>query len=99
MDIMSEFLELRPKLLGYIFDTLAKAMKIKPTIKLDNLPRMADFALWGEAIARAMGYKDLEFISVYFDNIGKQNRLFQSLLALGIQKRLQAHGRALCQKH
>ena len=34
---------------------------------------MADFALWGEAIARAMGYKDLEFIQAYYENIGKQN--------------------------
>ena len=34
---------------------------------------MADFALWGEAIVRAMGYKDLEFINAYYENIGKQN--------------------------
>ena len=34
---------------------------------------MADFAIWGEAIAWAMGYKDLEFIKIYYDNIGKQN--------------------------
>jgi hypothetical protein len=72
-DIITEFLELRPKLLSYIFDISVKALKIKPTIKLNDLPRMADFAIWGEAIARAMGYKELEFISVYYDNIGKQN--------------------------
>jgi hypothetical protein len=72
-DIMAEFLKLRPKLLAYIFDTLVKAIKIKLTIQLNDLPRMADSAIWGEAIARAMGYKELEFISVYYDNIGKQN--------------------------
>jgi hypothetical protein len=33
---------------------------------------MADFAEWGEAIARAMGYKPLEFLTVYFENIGEQ---------------------------
>jgi len=71
--IMTEFFELRPKLLGYIFDILAKALQIKDTIRLNDLPRMADFALWAEAIARAMGYKDLEFINAYYDNIGKQN--------------------------
>ena len=49
------------------------ALQIKSTIKLNDLPRMADFAIWGEAIARAMGYKDLEFINAYYDNIGKQN--------------------------
>lgn len=72
-DIMTQFLELRPKLLGYIFDMLVKTLQIKPTIRLNDLPRMADFAIWGEAIARAMGYKDLEFINAYYDNIGKQN--------------------------
>ena len=72
-DIMTEFLKLRPKLLAYVFDTLVKAIKIKPTIQLSGLPRMADSAIWGEAIARAMGYKELEFIVVYYGNIGKQN--------------------------
>jgi hypothetical protein len=72
-DIMSEFFQLRPKLLGYVFDVLVKALQIKPTVKLNDLPRMADFALWGEAIARALGYRELEFISAYYDNIGKQN--------------------------
>jgi hypothetical protein len=32
-----------------------------------------DFALWGEAIARAIEYKELEFINAYYDNIGRQN--------------------------
>ena len=72
-DIMAEFMRLRPQLLGYILGILVKALQIKPTIKLNDLPRMADFALWGEAIARAMGYNDLEFIQAYYENIGKQN--------------------------
>jgi hypothetical protein len=72
-EIMNEFLQIRPQLLAYIFDILVKTLRIKPTIKLNDYPRMADFAIWGEAIARAMGYRDLEFISVYYDNIGKQN--------------------------
>jgi hypothetical protein len=72
-DIIAEFLELRPRLLGYIFDILVKTLQIKSSIKLNDLPRMADFALWGEAIARAMGYQDLELINAYYDNIGKQN--------------------------
>jgi hypothetical protein len=72
-EIVAEFLELRPQLLGYIFDILARALQIKRTVRLNDLPRMADFAMWGEAIAQAMGYKDLEFIHAYYDNIGKQN--------------------------
>ena len=33
---------------------------------------MADFAEWGEAISRAIGYKPLEFLTAYFENIGEQ---------------------------
>jgi hypothetical protein len=72
-DIMAEFMQLRPQLLGFIFDTLVKTLQIKATLKLDDLPRMADFALWGEAIARALDYNDLEFVQAYYNNIGKQN--------------------------
>src|SRR4051794_34564636 len=70
---MAEFDQLSPKLLGYVLDKLVKALQIKNTIQLKNLPRMADFAVWGEAISRAMGYKEMEFINAYYDNIGKQN--------------------------
>ena len=72
-EIIAKFMELRPKLLAYIFDILAKALQVKPTIRLQDLPRMADFALWGEAISQAMGNNPLEFISAYYDNIGRQN--------------------------
>ncbi|HEX2408452.1 MAG TPA: hypothetical protein VHJ38_14715, partial [Nitrososphaeraceae archaeon] len=61
-----------PQLLGYIFDVVAKALEIKDSISLKEKPRMVDFAVWGEAIARAMGYKPLEFLNAYFENIGKR---------------------------
>jgi hypothetical protein len=68
-----DFEQIKPKLLGYTFDILVKALEIKSTVKLTDLPRMADFAAWGETISRAIGYDDLEFINAYYDNIGKQN--------------------------
>ena len=71
--IYAEFEIIRPKLLGCIFDIIVKTLQIKDSIKLDNLPRMADFALWGESISRVMGHKPLEFINAYYENIGKQN--------------------------
>jgi hypothetical protein len=73
VEIMEEFYELRPRLLGYIFDILVKTLEIKPTVILEDLPRMADFAIWGEAISRAMGYPEMEFIDAYYKNIGRQN--------------------------
>jgi hypothetical protein len=71
--ILSEFEELKPKVLGYIFDLLVKALKIMPSLQLNELPRMADFALWGEAISQAMGHDPLEFLNAYYENIGRQN--------------------------
>lgn len=71
--ILQKFKEERPYLLGCFFDTLQKAMAIYPTVKLDNLPRMADFARWGMAISRALGYADSDFISAYKGNIEAQN--------------------------
>ena len=70
--IESELKQEIPHLLGYIFEVLVKALEIKDSVNLSELPRMADFAEWGEAIARAMGYNPLEFLTVYFENIGEQ---------------------------
>ncbi len=72
-EIINKLLEIRPQLLGYIFDVIVRAMQIKPSLTIRNLPRMADFALWGEAIARAMNYKENEFLILYRQNIGQQN--------------------------
>lgn len=71
--IYTELIQQLPQMLGYIFDTLSKAISIKDTITLEKLPRMADFAEWSEAISRAMGYRPLEFLEVYYENIGEQN--------------------------
>ncbi|MFY9873849.1 MAG: hypothetical protein WAK17_29440, partial [Candidatus Nitrosopolaris sp.] len=48
-ELLAEFEKIRPKLLAYILDTVVKALQIKPILKLTRLPRMADFAKWGEA--------------------------------------------------
>ena len=71
--ILSEFEQIKPKVLGYILDVLVKALQIKPNLRLNELPRMADFALWGEAISQAMGNKPLVFLNAYYENIGRQN--------------------------
>ncbi|MFY9795237.1 MAG: hypothetical protein WB988_26780 [Candidatus Nitrosopolaris sp.] len=72
-ELLAEFEKIRPKLLAYILDTVVKALQIKPILKLTRLPRMADFAKWGEAISMAMGYDDLTFIEAYANNRNQQN--------------------------
>jgi hypothetical protein len=44
-------------LLGYIFDILVQILSRIGEVRLQELPRMADFAEIGELIARCLGYK------------------------------------------
>jgi hypothetical protein len=74
-DIWNDFKNLRPQLLGYIFDILVKVLQIKQKggIKISHgLNRMADFEEYAEIIARCMDYPEGEFLRVYQDNIGVQ---------------------------
>lgn len=73
-DFWEEFESKKPEILGAIFDAISKAIKILPTIKLKQAPRMADFARWGCAIAEALGYTKEQFLEAYTENLGIQNR-------------------------
>ncbi|OPX91157.1 MAG: hypothetical protein A4E53_00749 [Pelotomaculum sp. PtaB.Bin104] len=69
-EFWAAFEEVRPVILGGIFDTLSRAIAIFPTVKLDSKPRMADFAKWGYAIGEAIEVGGGEaFIDAYYDNI------------------------------
>lgn len=72
-DLTSKFEEDIPYILGGIFDTLAKAISIYPTVHLDNLPRMADFARWGYAIGQALGDLGNKFLDEYNANQETRN--------------------------
>jgi len=62
-----KFRFLLPKVLGEIFETLQKALKLYPKISdgINPSQRMADFEVWGEVIAQCLGYKPNEFIKAY----------------------------------
>lgn len=69
--IKKEFQEMRPQLLGYILDILVKVLtwiEKNGMIELDKLPRMADWAGYGEIIARSMGLENDKFIDAYKNN-------------------------------
>lgn len=76
-DVKTEFKDLLPDFLGWIFDTLVKVLGYKnenqDKINLKELPRMAEFAEYGEIISRCIGYVENEFINVYSENIKSQN--------------------------
>lgn len=55
-EMREKYLELKPYLLGALFDTLSKAMKIKKEMNRKTAFRMTDFSLWGAACAEVLGY-------------------------------------------
>ena len=72
-DVLAEFERIRSKLLPYILDTISKVIRIRSTLKLPMLTRMADFTEWGEAISRAMGYESMSFIEALCQNRNERN--------------------------
>lgn len=66
--------ELLPKVLAYLLDCIVIALNKQGEVPDTNHPRMADFAWWGEAISRAMGYAPNEFLAAYSENTERQTR-------------------------
>ncbi len=71
-EIFEGFEESRSKILGVILDVAVKALAIRPSVTLTKKPRMADFALWGVAIAQALGYTKEKFLGAYVAKIREQ---------------------------
>lgn len=68
-----KFEKVKASIVGGMFDTLSKAMAIKPSVHLAKKPRMADYAAWGSAIAIALGYTQEEFLDALYRNIQEVN--------------------------
>jgi hypothetical protein len=58
----------QPQLLGALLDVLAGGLRLLPGIKLSAMPRMADFAKFGEAVSRALGNPADTFLTAYNEN-------------------------------
>src|SRR5262249_18280236 len=72
-DLQAELQRLRPQLLGALLDAVVGGLWTAPSVKLPRLPRMADFALWGEAVWRGLGNPDGAFLCAYRDSIAGAN--------------------------
>jgi hypothetical protein len=75
-NIWEKFNQIKPYVLGYIFDTLVKVLRYKDDHGEIDFPggqnRMADWEEYCEIISRCMGNPDWEFQRVYQENIGVQ---------------------------
>jgi hypothetical protein len=62
------FRDVQPRILGGLLDAVVGGLRELPSVRLAELPRMADFARFGEAVGRAMGWPAGTFLSAYVEN-------------------------------
>lgn len=55
--LLAEFEAMRPRLFGALCDAVSMALRNRDTVRLAELPRLADFALWVEAAAPAFEWE------------------------------------------
>ena len=63
--MFAELEEARPQILGYLFDAIAEGLRTIGTVKLNGMPRMADFARWAIVTEQALGAQQGEFMRAY----------------------------------
>jgi hypothetical protein len=67
-ELWGSFRQLQPQLLGGLLDAVVGALRELPSVHLAKLPRMADFARFGEALGRGMGWPPETFLDAYLEN-------------------------------
>ncbi len=72
-EVFDDFEKARARVFTGMLDALTGAMRLYPQVRLSSLPRMADFARWGYAIAEVIGVGGDTFLDLYQANLGKIN--------------------------
>jgi hypothetical protein len=57
-----------PRILGGVLDAVVVGLRTLPSVQLAELPRMADYARWGEAVGRGLGWAPDAFLAAYMGN-------------------------------
>jgi 5S rRNA maturation endonuclease (ribonuclease M5) len=72
-ELWRDFHEARPRILAALLDAVAVGLAKIEIVKLDRLPRMADFATWVTACEPGLGWKPGTFIQAYMGNRAAAN--------------------------
>jgi len=74
-EVEAKFKQLLPDVLGQILVILQKSLQNYAQTKeeIKSLPRMADFAIWGESISQSLGNNKGEFLRLYKLAIDQNN--------------------------
>ena len=67
VELWARFEEARPRILGALLDALVEGLRRLPDVRLDRLPRMADFATWAVACEGAI-FEAGPFMQAYTGN-------------------------------
>jgi hypothetical protein len=67
-ELWREFEEVRPRILGALFDAVSGALGAAEGVRLGGMPRMADFAVWATAAEGALGWEPGAFMEAYAGN-------------------------------
>jgi hypothetical protein len=62
-EILKAWEQIRPAILGALLDAVSVGLRNAASVKLDRLPRMADFAKWAEACGPILGWGEGEFVN------------------------------------
>lgn len=69
-EIESLFGELSGKIMTCLLDLLVQSLNFLPNVRInpEDRPRMADFCIFGEAMAQSLGYQPNHFLKIYTEN-------------------------------
>ena len=68
------FARAHPRLLGALFDTLSKAIALKPSMKLSRRPRLADWGEYAASVYEIMGWGAETFLNDWDEVVKVQNQ-------------------------
>ena len=68
VDLQTKYKTALPEIFGGLLDLFVKTLATLPTVKIARPPRMVDYCLLGEAMARSMGFDAGRFTDQYNEN-------------------------------
>jgi hypothetical protein len=97
-EVWQDFEAARPYLLGLLLDGLACAMARLPGLKIERLPRMADFARLAAAMAPAFGWTEADMLAALEENRAAAvvGVIESDAIAIAVQGIAEEKGRWLC---
>lgn len=75
----------RPRIFGGLLDVACAALRRLPSARIDQKPRMADFAVWATAAEEGFGFEDGAFLRAYRLNRVEANQVALESAPLAIE--------------